>query len=138
MRAPLLALLTLGACTVTPAPELAPPAQPQRAGIDPIIAARAAGAEIHIVGDDYVIQIMRENEIVLTRAADNTREIFPKPEPQHPRWSGERYTTENAARRLTIEVRDDRPCERADRATYPTRIDVILDGEETTACGVRL
>lgn len=136
MRAFLIALLALSACTLTPAPELPPPDLPQRAGVDPIVAARAAGVETRIVSDDYVIDIMRENEIVLTR--DNTREVFPKREPQTPRWSGAIYTTRNGARDLVIYIRDYRPCVRADRASYPIQIDVILDGVETTACGVRL
>jgi hypothetical protein len=138
MRVAWLALLALSACTLTPAPELAPPTLPQRAGVDPIVAARAAGAAFQIVADDYVIDIMREDEIIVTRLSDGSRRTLPKPEPQYPRWNGEIYHTGDENTRLTIAIRDDRPCERRDRAVYPTRVDVHLNGGEIPACGVRL
>gem|GEM_PF-2691794 len=131
----LIAAALCAACSSTPPAELPAPELPQRAGVDPLIAARAEGVEFHGVGDGFVLDVMRENTIRVTLTASGETLTFPKPEPQHPRWYGTIYTTSNDAHRLRIEIRNDRPCERADRAVYPIRVEFGLDGREFVGCG---
>ena len=61
--------------------------------------------------------------------------IFPKTEPQYPRWSGSIYDTSNGTRRLHIEIRNYRNCESADSAAYPDTVRVRLDQRELQGCG---
>lgn len=135
MRAFALTLL-LAACAHEPADIPETPPLPQRTGVDPIVAARAAGVEMRIVAEDFVIDLMR-SEIVLTRA-DGARQVFPRPEPQQPRWAGEIYETRNETHTLSLGIHTSGHCARADTALYPTRVDVTLDGREIGACGLRL
>lgn len=129
---------TLAACAGRQAPrELPPPQLPERAGVDPIIAARAEGIEFRAVGDGFVLDIFREDRVRLTRTASGDALTFPKPEPRYPRWNGEIYETEVDAHTLTIRIRDDRPCERDDRASFQTRVELIADGVELEGCGRR-
>lgn len=115
--------------------ELPAPQLPQRAGVDPIVAARAEGVEFRAVGDGVVVDIFRENRVRVTASGEALN--FSKPEPRYPRWNGVIYETENEAHSLTIRIRDDRPCQSADRALYPTLVEIVLDEVEYSACGRR-
>ncbi|MGQ0533734.1 MAG: hypothetical protein ACT4OF_13745 [Caulobacteraceae bacterium] len=138
MRALILAL-ALAACSSAPE-ELPPPQLPQRAGIDPIVAARAEGVVFRALGHapDFVLQIYRDDRITLTWDAHH--ETFPKPEPMLPRWNGEIYETQNERHTLRVEVERYRPC--ADPPvggeTRSITVIVTLDGGELRGCGQSL
>lgn len=136
MRALVLATLLLSACAGGAArEELPPPQLPQRAGVDPTVAARAEGVELRAVGEGFVLDIYRTDRIRLTLTGTGQDLVFPKTEPRFPRWNGSIYHTAADGRVLYIEIRNDRRCERDDRQTYPIRVDVSLDGREMTGCG---
>lgn len=130
----LLVAAALAACSASPREEPPPPQLPQRAGVDPIVAARASGVVFRAVGAEpvFVLQIYREDRIVLVLDHGATEETFAKPEPMLPRWNGEIYETQNERHRLAIMIRRDRPC-----PTQPGEYVVVLrlDGAEMTGCG---
>jgi hypothetical protein len=135
MRA-LLFALALAACAGGQAPkELPPPPLPERAGVDPLVAARAEGIEFRAVGDGFVLDIYRADRVRLTMTSSGEELVFPKPAPVLPRWNGSIYDTAAEGRVLHVEIRNDRPCQRADRQTYPVRVDVQLDGRDMPGCG---
>ena len=137
MRAAIFASLLLAACGGNAAREELPrPQLPERAGIDPLVAARAEGIEFRAVGDGFVLDIFREERIRLT--LDKEGELmFAKPEPRFPRWNGSIYETANDAYRLAIQIRDDRPCQDHSRAAYPTTVHILLNDVELSGCGRR-
>jgi hypothetical protein len=135
MRALLFAALLLAACGGGARQELPTPQLPQRTGVDPLVAARAEGVEFRAVGEGVVVDIFRADRIRLTMTPAREELTFPKHEPQYPRWHGSIYETSNGAQTLRIEIRNYLPCERADRATYPTSVVIQLDGREIAACG---
>ncbi len=136
MRALLLAF-ALAACSTAP-PELPAPQLPQRAGVDPVIAARAEGVVFRAEGSDpaFVLHLYRDNSILLSWDNGAHQERFPATEPQHPAWSGEVYFVANERYRARIEVRD-RPCR--DRAfgdaVLPRTVIVSIGGEDFLGCG---
>jgi hypothetical protein len=135
MRALLLAL-ALSACAGGRAPqELPAPQLPQRAGVDAIVAARAEGVEFRVFGDGVVIDIFRADRMRLSRSPGTEVITFPKPEAQHPRWSGEIYETESDGHTLRIEIHRSRACASGNRALYPTHVEIVLDGQAIAACG---
>lgn len=126
----LAACAALAACSSSPPEELPPPMLPQRAGVDPLVAARAEGVAFRATGPAFVLHIYREDRIVLT--LDATEESFPKPEPVLPRWHGEIYETENERHRLSVMIRRSVPC--------PTQsgeyvVALHYDEAELTGCG---
>jgi hypothetical protein len=135
MRAVVLALL-LAACSSGPPEELAPPPLPQRAGIDPVIAARAEGVVFRALGDgpDFVLHIFRGDRIFLAWDYGANQQSFPKPEPILPAWNGEIYETQNEAHTLRVEIRR-LACVDVNGQTLPARVTVVIDGEERTGCG---
>ena len=137
LRASIPALcLLLAACGANAAREELPaPQLPQRTGVDPLVAARAEGVEFRAVGDGFVLDIFRAERIRLTLTATGEELTFPKPEPQYPRWHGSIYETSNEPHDLHIAIRNYRPCERADRPTYPITVDIRLDDRELQGCG---
>jgi hypothetical protein len=135
MRAALFAVLLLSACAGNVREELPAPQLPQRTGVDPLVAARAEGVEFRAVGGGVVVDIFRENHIRLITTATGEQLIFPKTEPRFPRWNGSVYETGTGARRLSVEIRNYLPCERADRDLYPITVAITLDGREMQACG---
>ena len=137
MRALLLAL-ALSACASAPPSEPAPPQLPQRAGYDPIVAARAEGVDFRGAGAGFVLEIFRVDRIRLTLTDTGEVLEFPKPEPQYPRWNGTIYSSHSSAHALTVMIRDDRPCQTTDASLYPTGLEVDLDGRQLTGCGRRL
>src|ERR1700741_4791307 len=99
----LFAACLLAACSSSP-PELPPPPQlPQRAGVDPLVAARAAGVEFRATGPGFVLQIYGQDRITLDHNGQQL--TFPKPRPLLPRWNGEIYETGNRGHQLRIEIR---------------------------------
>lgn len=121
--------LALAACSSAPRDELPMPQLPQRAGVDPVVAARAEGIELRAVGDGFVLEIFRTEQIRLTLTENGQILTFPKPEPRFPAWNGSIYETANSDARLSIEIRNDRPCDR-----NRPRVNVLLNGREFTGC----
>ncbi len=115
--------------------ELPPPQLPERAGVDTLVAARAAGVEFRAVGGGIVIEIFRTDRIQLTLAETGAVLVFPKPAPLLPRWNGSIYETANADHALRVEIRNYLPCATPDRGLYPTAVNVRLDDREFAACG---
>jgi hypothetical protein len=136
MRAAIFAALLLAACGGNAAREELPaPPLPERAGVDPLVAARAEGVEFRAVGEGFVLDIFRTDRIRLTLTATGEELTFPKREPQYPRWYGSIYDVSNDAHVLHIEIRNDHPCERADRGIYPITVHIRLDDRELEGCG---
>lgn len=137
IRTALLSALLLAACSANAArEELPPPQLPQRTGVDPLVAARAEAIEFRAVGDGFVLDIFHDERIRLTLDKEGEL-VFAKPEPRYPRWNGSIYETANEGYTLAIEIRDDRPCRREDRATYPTTVHIVLNDLELNGCGRR-
>lgn len=136
MRFALAAALLLAACS-TPArvADLPPPPQlPQRAGVDPVVAARAEGVRFMAHGAAPVFHLRFYDDRVTFSQDGATWQTFPRPEPMHPRWYGEVYETSNDAHRLHIEVRRDRPCVGQGAGQLP--VSVRLDGQDAMeGCG---
>ncbi|MGD9815869.1 MAG: hypothetical protein AB7Q23_05780 [Hyphomonadaceae bacterium] len=130
MRAVLLACL-LGACASAGREELPPPALPQRAGIDPVVAARAEGVAFRGVGDDFVLNIYRRERITLAWGDQDF--AFPRVEPTLPAWNGEVYETSDGRYDLRIEIRRV-PCA-IQGETLPARVQLTLDGATLLGCG---
>jgi hypothetical protein len=136
MRALIFAALLLAACGANAAREELPaPQLPQRAGVDPTVAARAEGIEFRAVGEGVVLDIFRVDRIRLTRTATREELNFPKPEPMYPRWNGSIYETSNNGHRLRVEMRNDRECEPAGALTDVNRVVIVLDDQQILACG---
>lgn len=136
MRAVLTFALLLTACGANPArQELPAPQLPQRAGVDPVVAARAEGIEFRAVGEGFVLDIFRAERIRLRLTTTGEELVFPKPAPQNPRWLGSVYHAGNEGRTLRIEIRNHHPCEREDRAFYPISVRITLDDGELEGCG---
>lgn len=134
MRALVLALM-LASCAAGRAPEELPaPQLPERAGVDPIVAARSEGVEFRAVGDGVVVDILNDR-IRLSRSPGTEVIDFPKPEPIFPRSNGEVYETENEGRSLAIAIERSHPCQSDNRALYPIRVELVFDGQPMAACG---
>lgn len=137
VRTVLLAILLLAACSNT-REELPPPQLPQRAGVDPLIAARAEGVVFRAEGasPDFVLHLYRDNRIFVTWDAGAHQERFPASEPMLPAWAGEIYETRNERYELRVEVRH-RPCRDAafGDAVLPRTVVVSINGEERSGCG---
>ncbi len=134
MRALALALL-LAACAA-PRDELPMPSLPQRAGVDPVVAARAEGVDFRAVGHapDFVLQIYRDDRITLAWDAGAHEETFPKTEPVYPRWNGEIYHTHNGEHALMIEIRRSLPCVH-EGERFESTVRIEIDRIERRGCG---
>jgi hypothetical protein len=111
MRALILALL-LAACSTPQAAQEA-------------LEAQGAGFQLTI----------RPNQMVLTLTESGERSVFKTPEPRYPRWNGSIYEAQNGAHRISVSVRDDRPCRAANAVQYPTTIEILFDRREMQGCG---
>jgi hypothetical protein len=130
MRALALAL-AISACSTAPE-ELPPPQLPQRAGVDPLVAARAEGVDFLAHGSAPMFHL-RFYETRITLSLEGVAPLdFPRGEPLLPRWNGEIYETTNGSHRLRVEVRNDRPC--PDRPGYVV-VHVNLNGAQAIGCG---
>ena len=139
MRALILAL-ALAACSSSPV-ELPPPQLPERAGFDPVVAARAEGVVFRGAGraPDFVLSIFRDNRISLAWGAGAQQQHFPAAERILPRWNGEIYAAQSEAHSLRVEIRHlSCAIEGLADETYTARITVILDGERRDGCGQSL
>lgn len=134
MRAVLLAVL-LAACAGAPPPELPAPVLPERAGVDPLVAARAEGIAFRAAGDGFVLDIFNEERIRLTLTKDGEVLVFPKTEPRYPAWMGSIYLTHNDAHHLRITIRDYNDCEGPEGASYRSRVEIRLDDIVLEGCG---
>jgi hypothetical protein len=130
-----LAALLLSACSGTP-DELPPPQLPQRAGVDPLVAARAEGVVFRAEGANFVLHLYRDNRIFVIWDAGAHQERFPASEPLLPAWAGEIYETRNERYQLRVEVRH-APCRDAafGDAVLPRAVTVFIDNEERSGCG---
>lgn len=132
MRALLLAL-TLAACSTSPREELPPPQLPQRAGYDQTVALRAEGVNYYAHGAGFTLRMFDDRIVFSTPGAAD--KVFTRPEPQHPVWNGEIYTTSNEQHRLYLTLRFDRPCPTGNGEDL---VELRLDGIEFAGCGRRL
>lgn len=129
--------LFLVACSSTPE-ELPPPQLPQRAGVDPLISARAEGVVFRAesASPDFVLHLYRDNRILVTWDAGAHQELFPASEPLLPAWAGEIYETRNERYQLRVEVRHG-PCRNAafGDAVLPRTVTIFINNEERSGCG---
>lgn len=126
----LAACAMLAACSSSPPEELPPPPLPQRAGVDPLVAARAEGVQYEASGENFVLRFYADRITLAVGGAEP--EIFARPAPRYPRWHGEIYETGSESRRLEIYVRRSRRC--------PTEagghvVEIRVDETELTGCG---
>lgn len=136
MRMALLSGLALAACSHAPPAELPPPDLPQRAGTDPIVAARAEGVNYIAHGDATPFELRFYADRILFSTPGVAAKVFPLTEPQHPVWYGEIYRTENENHDLYVTLRFDRPCPSGNGEHL---VEVRLDrGEQMSGCGRRL
>jgi len=132
MKRTLLLAFALAACSSTPA-DLPPPQLPQRAGVDPIIAARAEGVVFRAQGVDFVLDLYRDNRIFVSWEPGAHREQFPASERTLPAWNGEIYASRNETYDLRVEIRH-APCRDGERV-FSDSVVVTINGEERRGCG---
>jgi hypothetical protein len=132
MRALVIAL-ALASCTMTPPPNLPPPELPQRAGIDPLVAARAAGVVYQGRGEGFTLALHRDRHIAFTWG--EAEHAFFNPTLVQPAYRGEIYEAIDGARTLRVEIRNG-PCLDAESGeTWSATVSVQLDGEIRRGCG---
>lgn len=138
LRAALASIVFAAACS-SPPDELPAPELPQRAGVDPIIAARAEGVVFRALGSnpDFLLHIFRNNERMFL-AWDNGahQETFTDVQVTLPAYRGTIYEATNERHRLRVEVRD-APCRdpNSNSETFSAVVIVHIDGEERRGCG---
>lgn len=133
MRAALLALL-LAACSTGAPPELPPPELPQRAGVDPIVAARAAGVRYQARGEGFTLALYRDDHITVIWGADAERAFF-NPALIQPAYRGEIFEARDGEAALRVEIRNG-PCPDAQSGeTWSAHVSVQLNGETRRGCG---
>lgn len=125
-------LALLAACATSQPQGLPPPPLPERAGVDPLVAARSEGVRFMAHGSAPMFHLRFYDDRITFSEDGATWQTFPRPEAIHPRWYGEIYTSSNGAHELRIEVRRDRRCE-----TQPgyVVVGVQLDGATLDGCG---
>lgn len=129
----LLLALALAACSTSPREELPPPQLPQRAGVDQTVALRAEGVNYYAHGENFTLRMFDDRIVFSSPGAPD--KVFPRPEPQHPVWFGEIYTTANDQHRLYLTLRFDRPCPSGNGEDI---VALHVDGAEFEGCGRRL
>jgi hypothetical protein len=137
----LLVALTLAACSTAPKDELPPPQMPQRAGVDPIVAARAEGVVFRAQGanPDFTLHLYRDNRIFVSWDAGAHEEHFPASEPILPAYRGRVFETRNEHFALRVDIRDG-PCrdEALGTQVFSATVIVLIDGVERRGCGREL
>lgn len=133
MRALVLAF-ALAACSLSKPQDLPPPQLPQRAGVDPIVAARAEGVVFRAQGSDFLLHLYRDHRIWVSW--DGREVQFPASEPILPAWRGEIYETRVEGYELRVEVRQG-PCRDGDQV-YSATVVVRINTEEHRGCGREL
>lgn len=97
----------------------------------------ARGSYFEASGPEYLLTI-DQDQMMLTLTQTGDRIIFPAVEPRYPRWNGEIHETRNASFRLSVQIRDDRPCQSSHRAIYPITVELRLGNRELHGCGRRI
>lgn len=133
MRALVLALF-LAACSISKPQDLPPPQLPQRAGVDPIVAARAEGVVFRAEGPELLLHLYRDHRIFLSW--DGRQVHFPASEPILPAWRGDIYETRAEGYELHVEIRQG-PCRDGDQV-YSASVLVRINTEERRGCGREL
>jgi hypothetical protein len=132
MRALVLAL-ALAACSSSPPAQLPAPQLPQRAGVDPIVAARAEGVRFLARGGEPVpFSLSIYDDRVLLLIEDERPLQFPAAEQTFPRWNGVIYTARMGGDEIVVNVRRYLPC--PDQPGYSV-VDVSVNGGELHGCG---
>lgn len=133
MRALLLAI-AVAACSSSPPPELPPPQLPQRAGVDPLVEARAQGVVFRGIGAGFTFDLIRENRAALTW--DGQRFAFENVATRIPAYRGTVYDAQGDVGALLVEVRDT-PCRDAlaPGEVFPHRVTVTFRGQTRQGCG---
>jgi len=107
MRAPLAAVALLSACASQPR-DLPPPNLPERAGTDPIVAARADGIVFRAVGvaPDFVLDIYRNDAMIfLSWDGGAHEETFNDVRVVLPAYRGTIYEAHTDSHELRVDVR---------------------------------
>lgn len=126
----LLCALALAACSSPPA-QLPAPDLPQRAGVDPLVAARAEGVRFLASGEAPVFNLRFYDDRITLALEGGEPQSFARAAPTYPRWNGEIYTTSNDAHQLEVRVIR-RPCPM--QLGYHI-VELTLDGRELAGCG---
>jgi hypothetical protein len=140
VRALLLAL-ALAACSTAPKDDLPPPQLPQRAGVDPVVAARAEGVVFRAQGanPDFVLHLYRDNRIFLSWDAGAHEESFPASDPILPAYRGRVFETHTERFALRVDIRDG-PCRDAALGpqAFSATVIIEIDGVQRRGCGREL
>lgn len=136
MRALLLAC-ALAACSSSPRAELPAPDLPQRAGVDPIVAARAEGVAFRARGADpeFLLHVYR-NDTMIVLSWDTHQVTFNDVHVVLPAYRGTIYEAHTPEHELRVEIRQ-APCrdERIGPETFPASVTLRIDGETRRGCG---
>lgn len=132
MRAALLAL-ALAACSTGAPPDLPPPQLPERTGVDPLVAARAAGVRYQARGEGFTLALYRDEHITLTW--DGQERAFFNPQTIMPAYRGEIYEARDGDTSLRVEIRSGH-CPDAERGeTWSANVSVALNDQTRRGCG---
>lgn len=133
----LILALALAACSTAPKDDLPPPQLPQRAGVDPLVAARAEGVVFRAQGADFVLHLYRDNRIFVSW--DARQEHFPASEPIFPAYRGRVFETRNEHVAIRVDIHDG-PCRDAALGpqVFSATVIVEIDGIERRGCGREL
>lgn len=133
--------LALAACSTAPKDDLPPPQLPQRAGVDPIVAARAEGVVFQAQGasPDFVLHLYRDNRIFVAWDSGGHQEHFPATEPILPAYRGRVFETRNEHFELRVDIHDG-PCRDAALGpqVFSATVTVEIDGVVRRGCGREL
>lgn len=141
MRAVFAALVLLGACTSAPR-DLPPPNLPERAGTDPIVAARADGVVFRAVGasPDFVLHIHRNDAMIyLSWDGGAQEETFNQVRVVLPAYRGTVYEANTERHDLRVEIRQG-VCRDPNLGpeTFSASVTVRIDGVVRRGCGREL
>jgi uncharacterized membrane protein len=99
--------------------------------------ARAAGVDFRGIGQEpgWMIDIYRENRIVLLLDYGESVAEFPLTEPQSPQDGATLYQARSGERTLTVTIRR-APCrDSMSGEAYPATVEVVIDGRSLSGCG---
>jgi putative lipoprotein len=99
--------------------------------------ARAAGVDFRGVGQEpgWLIDIHRQDRIVLLLDYGESLTEFPLPAPSAPQEGVTRYETQAHGKSLTVTIRRT-PCQDGmSGETYPARVEIVIDGRALNGCG---
>ena len=117
----------------TPPAPLPAPALPERAGVDPLVAARAAGVMFEARGEGFTLARFRDQHFLVRW--DGRERAFFDPTPETPAYRGEIFNAQDSDGRLRVEIRTG-PCPDAQSGeTWSAHVLVRLDDETRRGCG---